>query len=171
MDDVLDKCVEMGIEFSMGVCGCMVLYGLPEGIFGKVKEDAKDARCRLICATAEDPLLERILFRPGGVWDVLPPNLRESLTICGSPTKEIKKPKVKLVNGDITREGTEVVLSVGSTSTELSLDDDGYTNCNVEDSSDTPLASSPVPSINVRCSNHAHVPIQGAQSAHAEVGD
>ncbi|KAL3789396.1 hypothetical protein ACHAW5_010191 [Stephanodiscus triporus] len=79
LDDVLRKLTRAGVELSMGALGGIVLYSVPDEMFvGSFADDARSARRRLI--RAADPSLERMLFRPGGVWDVLPRNLTEILT-------------------------------------------------------------------------------------------
>jgi len=163
MDDVLRKWAKMGAEFSMGVCGGVVLYSLPEEIFVDSSSGAKTARRRLI--RAADPSLEQIVFRPGGMWDVLPPYLMEYLT-RSRLLKEIKS-EVELDGSVGSRNETEIT-SVGS-SMEHPVDEDD-TNDNDEDSSDTPLAS-PVPLVNLRVSRQDYVPIHHALVIPAEGGE
>ena len=78
LDDVLRQLVRTGAEFSMGAFGGILLYSVPDDLFVGPFPDARSARRHLI--RAADPSLERMLFRPGGVWDVLPRNLTEFLT-------------------------------------------------------------------------------------------
>ena len=78
LDDVLRQSVRTGAEFSMGAFGGILLYSVPDDLFVGPFPDARSARRHLI--RAADPSLERMLFRPGGVWDVLPRNLAEFLT-------------------------------------------------------------------------------------------
>ena len=62
LDDVLQKWIKMGVEFSMGAWGGFVLYSIPEEIFEGTVDGAKGTRRRLIHAA--DPSLEQIIFRP-----------------------------------------------------------------------------------------------------------
>lgn len=134
LDDVIRKYTKMGIEFTLGVWGGTVLYSLPEEMFANSINDAKATRRRLIHAA--DPSLEQMLFRPGGVWDVFPPLLRDYLmrrrVVAG-----IYSGDARLTNGGSidSHEGTETTTSLGSSEEP-----------NDEDSSDTPVAS-PVSSL------------------------
>ena len=154
IDDLLQKWVKMGVELSMGVFGGIFLYSLPEEMFANSVNDAKGTRRRLIHAA--DPSLERIIFRPGGVWGVLPSCLRESL--ASGLMKEIKSGD-KLVTGDGSHEGMESA-SVGSSNTEEPTDDD---------SSDTPL-SSPAASVDVGNLSQNQTPVQCARDSHRAKG-
>ena len=78
LDDELRQLARTGAEFSMGALGGILLYSVPDDLFAGSFPDARSARRRLI--RAADPSLERMLFLPGGVWDVLPRNLNEFLT-------------------------------------------------------------------------------------------
>lgn len=161
IDDLLQKWVKMGVELSMGVFGGIFLYSLPEETFVNSVNDAKGTRRRLIHAA--DPSLEQIIFRPGGVWGVIPSCLRESL--AGGLAKEIKSGD-KLVTGDGNHEGMESA-SVGSNNTEEPTDDDDTNNDGY--SSDTPL-SSPAASVDVGNLSQNQTPVQFARDSHRAKG-
>ena len=121
LDDVFRKLARTGAEFSMGALGGILLYSVPEDLFVGSFADAGSARRRLIRAV--DPSLECMLFRPGGVWDVLPRNLTEFLT----------KKRLGIVGN---RDGNGKALVVSSERT--AGDDSTYDG---DDSLDSPMVS------------------------------
>lgn len=85
MDSVLRNWVKAGVELSIGAWGGIILYSLPKEIFRDCDCGSKNARRRLI--RAADPFIENILFRIGGLWDVLPTWSREYLSGYRLPNK------------------------------------------------------------------------------------
>eukprot|EP00970_Alexandrium_tamarense_P007686 scaffold1468_cov206-Alexandrium_tamarense.AAC.5 len=93
MDDLLRMVVKVGSEVVLGVGGGIILYSIPEEVFPTVDDDddggegvvvstdvsgrMKNVRRRLIHAV--DPTLDQILFRQGGLWDVMPSSWRDAL--------------------------------------------------------------------------------------------
>ena len=131
MDEYVQWFIQNGVEMMLGLGGGIALYSLPETVFYSGDGDNDDddrkkgaiVRQRLIHAA--DPWLERVLFQPGGMWDVLPNGCRELLTADSEKKQGVT---VKMVGDslDTTQEtlaGTETSAeSVGSTDNET---DDG----------------------------------------------
>jgi len=191
LDNVLRTAVKNGIEFSMGIMGGAVLYSLPlEELFGEdddgnnnndeeeeeegntaKKKNAKNARRRLIRAAAGDPYLERILFRKGGIWDVIPPRVKEccmtlmcddsggesmrTKAIMQATSEASSKLSVHHGDGDGSASSTEIALVHASSSSSLTeptiLDeDDSNDNNDEEGSENTPLLASPTREFDTR---------------------
>jgi hypothetical protein len=146
LDDVLRRLAKTGMEVSMGALGGMLLYSVPDEYFvcGPFV-DAGSARRRLI--RAADPYLERILFRPGGAWDILPHNLAEYLMkrrlAMGHGVKTEAK---RISDSDIvvgSRGGKEMAL-VGIVERTTIGDDSTYDG---DDSLDSPMVSGASPGL------------------------
>lgn len=144
VDDVLRNVTKWGLDCAWGG---ILLYSLPEEIFANKDSDKKnavrDTRRRLIHAA--DPTLEQIIFRRGGVWDILPASLRD----C------ILNNKRKMLSAQGNAVQPLAACSDSNGGTDTTSDDD-------EDSSDTPLAASPTrsSSVNANASSDNFMPIQ-----------
>jgi hypothetical protein len=168
LDEYVRWFIQNGVEMVLGLGGGIVLYSLPEAFFSScsIISDADDyddtgddkrkkfsaiVRQRLIHAA--DPKLERILFSPGGMWELLPSGWRECcLTTTDHPEKkqdggvvvmsnneergqqqqreEMGVKKIKMIDDslDTTQEtlvGTEICATVSVGSTDNETDDDG----------------------------------------------
>ena len=125
VDDVLRNVTKWGLDCVIGMWGGILLYSLPDEIFVNKDNDkknaARDTRRRLIHAA--DPTLEQIIFRRGGVWDILPASLRD----C------ILNNKRKMLSAQGNAVQPLAACSDSNGGTDTTSDDD-------EDSSDTPLA-------------------------------
>jgi len=158
LDDILRQWVKSGVEFSMGVWGGIVLYSIPEEIFVDSSHGAKTARRRLV--RAADPSLEQILFRPGGIRDMVPPNWMEYLN-KSMVLKQIEA-ETELDIADRDQKDTDMeILSEGSSTENCTNDID-------EDSSDTPLASPVSPAVDARASCESSAEIRLAKVVRAE---
>ena len=162
MDEYIRWFIQSGVEMVLGLGGGIALYSLPETLFSSsssscdaitssssgrgddgdndVNDDSRNksaiVRRRLIHAA--DPWLERVLFSPGGMWDVFPSGWRECLTDPERKQKNVVETgrqeevgvRIKMIDDtlDTTQEtlvGTEIsATSVGSTDNES--DDDGH---------------------------------------------
>ena len=165
MDEYVQKFIQHGVEMVLSVCGGIVLYSLPENLFSPPPPPFSTSSCsgnnngaaaaagdcnrnnnynsamvRRRIIHAANPWLERVLFCPGGMWDVLPNGWRDYLVIGqedGDATnvdrdkqRKQQRLKIEMVDGsfDNTQEtlvGTEITTaSIGSTDNETDDDDD-----------------------------------------------
>lgn len=135
LDDVLQIVVKRGMEMWFGMFGGVLLYSVPPlPMLGGVTEDeddtatiSKEVRRRILCAT--DPSLDRVMFYPGGVWEMLSSNLRDYLVKTMTPT---------------TMRRQHQICSKSTTTTEMVLDENSSEQDDDDDdaSFDTPLVSS-----------------------------
>jgi hypothetical protein len=162
IDKHLQKIIQNGMDYICGIGGGIVLYSLPDALFSSCivndgkkntssssssRRSSSSALVRQRVIHAVDPWLERVLFTPGGVWELIPNGLREfivagggsgnrgSNTVAASSVQHGVNIK-KLVNDattclDTTTQetlvGTEIsatVGSIGSTDNETDEDDD-----------------------------------------------
>jgi hypothetical protein len=128
---------------------------------------AREVRRRILNAT--DPTLERLVFYPGGVWEIVSPKWRDYLVTNLTPgTVRSEQQKIDNIPATATTMTTTSVVVVDETSSE---------NDNDDDSLDTPIVSS-VPSSPPRSAlerkgidesdNHHHHPNVRRTTTHEE---
>jgi len=154
LDDIFEIIMQRGMEVCLGMFGGVLLYNVspmlpllggsigPE--VGNAGEDvpssdnatiAREVRRRILNAT--DPTLERLVFYPGGVWEIVSPKWRDYLVTNLTPgTVRSEQQKIDNIPATATTMTTTSVVVVDETSSE---------NDNDDDSLDTPIVSS-VPS-------------------------
>ncbi len=148
LDDLFQIFVKRGIELCVGICGSILLYSsvpplLPLIVGGRIGEDdtvatattivAREVRRRILCAA--DPSLERTVFHPGGVWEMLSPKWRDCLVKTLTP--RTMRRQHHICNSPVTATTTTTMK------TEMIVDD-----CEMDDNAsfDTPVVSSVPPS-------------------------
>jgi len=121
LDDVLHKITKCGIEISFGLWSGLLLYSLPDELFTNtslMNNNAVNTRRRLVNAT--DPTLDRTLFTQGGIWDIVPSQLKDVLINNSSTSRSGGGvQRLQLTNSSDSRdekeeEGTDTTYSVES---------------------------------------------------------
>ncbi|KAL3822956.1 hypothetical protein ACHAXA_011671 [Cyclostephanos tholiformis] len=140
LDDALRRLARTGMELSMGALGGILLYSVPDELLvGGPFGDARSARRRFIRAV--DPYLERILFCPGGAWDVLPRNLTEFLMkrrLATGHVVDAEAEKISYTNTVVSRRGGKGMALVGIVERNTIDDDSTHDG---DDSLDSPMVS------------------------------
>jgi len=116
LDDMLHKITKYGIEISFGLWSGLLLYSLPDELFttNSSLSNAKNTRRRLVNAT--DPTLDRALFTQGGIWDIVPLQLKDVLLKNSSMSRSGGGvQRLQLTNSsEEEEEGTDTTYSVES---------------------------------------------------------
>lgn len=176
MDEYIQWFIQNGVEMVLGFGGGIVLYSLPETLFssysssisnddnggGDDNRKKKSALVRQRLIHAADPWLERVLFSPGGMWELVPSGWRECcLTTTSTDHQQERKQDqdvvVTMANNtregrqqqeqegvkkiddclDTTQEetlvGTEISATVSDGSTDNETDEDGHEDDDDED--------------------------------------
>ena len=118
LDDLLNKFAKGGIEMSFGLWSGLLLYSLPDELFtnaSSTNNNAKNTRRRLVNAT--DPTLDRTFFTQGGIWDIVPSQLKDVLMKNSSMSRSGGVQRLQLTNSSNSQEeeeGTDTTYSVES---------------------------------------------------------
>jgi len=114
LDDMLNKITRNGIEMSFGLWSGLLLYSLPDELFTNTNSlsSAKNTRRRLVNAT--DPTLDSTLFTQGGIWDIVPLQLKDVLIKNSSTSRSGGVQRLQLTNTSDEEEGTDTTYSVES---------------------------------------------------------
>jgi hypothetical protein len=147
LDDIMQIIVKRGMDMWLGMCGGILLYSLPSipPVGGMIDKDGtvptaaaaatKEMRRQIICAT--DPTLERMIFHPGGIWEMLSPNWRDYLIKTVSPRITMRQEQID--NAQSSTRSSKALVADGSSSENENDDDDA--------SFDSPMVCSVPPSI------------------------